>query len=144
MTPDDARRLQDGLAAWARIEPGCRALAVVGSWARGAARPGSDLDFMMLATDRDRWAADDDWLRRVLRGIGFPFARTAQEAYGVTRAWRAWPGPQIELELGVADVDWARLDPVDAGTRRVVNDGLVPLIDKDGLLGALSDACCGS
>jgi hypothetical protein len=68
MTPDDARRLQDGLAAWARIE----------------------------------------------------------------------------LELGVADVDWARLDPVDAGTRRVVNDGVVPLVDKDGLLGALSDACCGS
>lgn len=86
MTPADARRLQDGLAAWARIEPGCRALSVVGSWARGAAGPGSDLDLMMLATDRNRWAADDDWLRQVLRGIGFPLARTAQETYGVTCA----------------------------------------------------------
>lgn len=47
------------------------------------------------------------------------------------------------MELGVADVSWARLAPVDPGTRRVVNDGLVPLIDKDGLLGALTEACRG-
>lgn len=141
MTPDDARRLQDGLAAWARGEPGCRALALVGSWARDAARPDSDLDLMLLATDRDRWAGDDRWLRQALDELGFPSAATSPEAYGVTLAWRVRLAPQMEVELGIADTLWARLDPVDAGTRRVVTDGLKPLVDKDGLLRALVGAC---
>ncbi|RAK69043.1 nucleotidyltransferase domain-containing protein [Phenylobacterium kunshanense] len=143
MTPDDARRLQDGLAAWARIEPGCRALALVGSWVRGAARPDSDLDLMLLATDRDHWAANDGWLRQVLREIGFASVTMAPETYGVTRAWRASLGPQIEVEVGIADQQWAGLNPLDAGTQRVVRDGLKPLVDKDGLLRALVDACDG-
>jgi hypothetical protein len=47
----------------------------------------------------------------------------------------------MEVELGIADTLWARLDPVDAGTRRVVTDGLKPLVDKDGLFRALVGAC---
>lgn len=32
---------------------------------------------------------------------------------------------------------WASIDPIDAGTRRVVSDGFTILIDKDNTLGAL-------
>lgn len=143
MTPDEARRLQDGLAAWVEGEPGCRALALVGSWARGAARVDSDLDLMLLATDHDRWAGDDRWLRQILDELGFPSAMTSPETYGVTQAWRARLAPQVEVELGIADTLWAHLDPVDAGTQRVASDGLKPLVDKDGLLRGLVDACNG-
>lgn len=96
---------------------------------------------MLLATDRDRWAGDDRWLRQALDELGFPSAATSPEAYGVMRAWRVRLAPQMEVELGIADTLWARPDPVDAGTRRVVTDGLKPLVDKDGLLRALVGAC---
>lgn len=136
MTRDEAERLRHALADWAHAEPTCRALAVVGSWARDAPRDDSDLDLMVLTTTRDRWADDDGWLRDLVARLGFRAAAKA-EVYGVTRAWRLWLTPQVELELGIADTSWAETRPVDPGTRRVVRNGMNALVDKDGLLHAL-------
>ena len=33
-----------------------------------------------------------------------------------------------------AERNWASTQPLDDGTRRVVSDGMRPLVDKDGLL----------
>ncbi len=37
-------------AQWARTQPDIRALLLVGSWARDAARPDSDVDLVVLTT----------------------------------------------------------------------------------------------
>ena len=41
--------------------------------------------------------------------------------------------------FGVVDASWARIDPIDDGTRRVVTDGMRVLVDKRALLAALRD-----
>jgi hypothetical protein len=38
-----------------------------------------------------------------------------------------------------AELSWANIFPVDPGTRQVVCDGIRPLVDKDGLLRALTE-----
>jgi hypothetical protein len=47
----------------------------------------------------------------------------------------------LEVELGIGVPSWAAVDPVDAGTRQVVADGIRVLNDRDGTLGALVAAC---
>lgn len=46
----------------------------------------------------------------------------------------------MEVELTLAPLSWADTNPIDDGSRRVVADGLVAVIDKDGLLRAIGDA----
>jgi len=38
----------------------------------------------------------------------------------------------LEVEVGIGPLSWAQIDPVDAGTRRVVTDGCRILHDPDG------------
>ena len=128
-------QLLDQATAWARQQPDIRGLALVGSWARGSARTDSDVDLVVLTSNPHRYLADDDWT-------------TALGAAGVLRT-QAW-GPLterrqllqggLEVEVGVTQPAWAATDPVDAGTRRVVTDGLRILHDPDGRLAALAAA----
>jgi len=140
MSPDQARLLIVGFTEWARDQSTCRALAVVGSWARNAAGPASDLDLLILTTDLPRWTTHALWLADVARHLGSSYIGAAQETHGVARSWRAWLGPNVELELTFAQLSWANTLPVDVGTRRVVSDGIQTLIDKDGLLRTVADA----
>lgn len=137
MTRDEAQRLIEGLAAWAARTPACRALAVAGSWARGEARPDSDLDLVALTPDRDVLATDSGWLEAALKALGFSPSAPVLEVHGVARSWRVLAESGVELELTLAFPEWARLDPIDPGTRRVLEDGIRPLVDKDGLLARL-------
>jgi len=47
----------------------------------------------------------------------------------------------LEVEVGIGPLSWAQIDPVDAGTRRVVTDGCRILHDPDGQLQRLLVAC---
>ena len=140
MTEDEAKRILHGLSARAGREPSWRALAVVGSWARDAARDDSDLDLLILTDSIETWVADDAWLHASLATLGFSDATTALEDYGVAKSWRVSPAADVELELTFAPLIWAKTDPVDSGTRRVVRDGMVAVVDKDGLLRAIQEA----
>lgn len=82
MTRNEAGRLIDGFAEQTRREPSWRALAVVGSWARGTARDDSDLDFLILTDRIGEWSADDAWLRTMVTALGFECTTAALEAYG--------------------------------------------------------------
>jgi hypothetical protein len=46
----------------------------------------------------------------------------------------------LEIELGVGTPRWASVEPIDAGTRKVVTDGMRVLHDPDELLGRLVTA----
>lgn len=140
MTKSEADRLLRGFAEWAEREPSLRGLALVGSWARGTARDDSDLDLMALTDQLGRWAVNDGWLRELVAQLGFTTVTLDCEVYGVARSWRGWLGQAVELELTLADTSWAGAYPVDQGTHRVVGGGLVPLIDKDGLLQSVQEA----
>jgi uncharacterized protein len=117
----------------ARGAPGAVAAALVGSWARGTAGPGSDVDLVVLTGSPERWLDDDRWVA----ALGAGARLVAQRDFGAVQERRVLLRSGLEVELGVARPSWAGLRPVDAGTRRVVGDGLRVLWDSAGLLDAL-------
>ncbi|MFJ4695882.1 nucleotidyltransferase domain-containing protein [Streptomyces sp. NPDC088766] len=112
---------------------------LVGSWARGAGRADSDVDLVVLTAEPGRYVAEDAWGRDLALG-----ELIRNRAWGPVTEWRYVTASGLEVEVGIGPADWARTDPVDAGTRRVVTDGARPLHDPQGLLGALVRACGGS
>jgi len=141
MSPKTAENLTALVAGWVARQPDLLGLALAGSWARGNARPESDLDLVILTTDPDRYRRDAAWLGTL--GLEDAFyrivSRTAAQ-YGVVWSWHLQLEPDATLELAFAGPGWASINPVEAGTRRVVEDGFKILVDKDGRLGALLDA----
>jgi uncharacterized protein len=112
-----------------------RALAVCGSWARGCPRADSDLDLLLLAKEPSEWRTDLDWLRHLpFEQSGFAIHAVETASYGATWSAHIDLGFNIELEITFADTAWASDFPVDSGTLRVVTDGFVVVVDKDGLL----------
>ncbi|MGV1049711.1 MAG: nucleotidyltransferase domain-containing protein [Solirubrobacterales bacterium] len=124
------------LPRWARARPDVRAIALVGSWARGDPGPDSDLDLVLLSDEPGLYADAEDWARE-LGGAG-PVKTRPWGA--ITERRFALPGG-LEVEVGVGRPSWASVAPLDPGTRRVAGDGLKPLHDPDGLLAALVERC---
>jgi len=132
-TLDDRRREVDrllpDLAAWARSHDEVDAVALVGSYARGAARASSDVDVVVLSAAHAVLADDLAWFRRVRPGSAL--LRSATWGPVLERRFRLTSG--LVVELGLAPPAWADL-PLDAGTRRVLRDGYRILHDPRGLL----------
>lgn len=61
-------------------------------------------------------------------------------AQGVVTERRFVTPSGLEAEINIGSRDWAKTDPVDPGTRRVVSDGAV-LYDPEGLLAHLVRVC---
>jgi predicted nucleotidyltransferase len=119
-----------------------RALAVCGSWARGCPRADSDLDLLILAREPSEWRTDLDWLRDLpFEQTGFAIRAVETTTYGAAWSAHIRLGFNIELEVTFAETAWASDAPLDSGTLRVVTDGIVVEVDKDGLLAKLVETC---
>jgi predicted nucleotidyltransferase len=129
---DEVRAIIDTVAAWAAQQGDVRGVVVVGSWARGTARMDSDVDVVVLS---DAHADPGPWTRL----LGGQVIR--QQSWGPLREIRVRRGSGLEVEVGVAPVSWAQVDPVDPGTRRVFTEGHRIVYDPDGTLAALAAAC---
>ncbi|MFI5793959.1 nucleotidyltransferase domain-containing protein [Streptomyces sp. NPDC051677] len=132
----EMRQVVDRVTRWSANRSDVVGLLLVGSCARGAVRPDSDVDFVLLSTATDRYADDDGWARELSLG-----ALVRVQAWGPITERRYVTDSGLEVEMGVGSPDWARADPVDDGTRRVVTDGARPLYDPAGILRALIQAC---
>ena len=119
------------LITWAEGEPRLRAIALVGSHARGTARADSDIDLVILATDPDAFLSDTAWVGR----FGRPGRMSREDWGGVISLRVFYEGAEIEFSFGA--LSWAETDPVDPGTKEVLIDGLQTLYDPDGVLGDL-------
>jgi hypothetical protein len=111
-------------------------LALVGSFARGAARPDSDVDLILLTDDPAAYVFDAGWATDL--GAA-KIVRT--RSWGPLTERRLLLPSGLEVEVGVVLPLWASTDPVDAGTRRVVTDGMRILYDPDHRFAALAAAC---
>ena len=130
-----ARRVDAFLASftdWAAAQPGITAVALVGSWANGTARPDSDVDLVVVAADPTPLLADDTWLHRfgALRSVG-------REDWGLVQSRRVLYDDGLEVEFGVTAAAWLATDPLDPGTARVIRDGARVLLDERGSLALL-------
>ena len=119
--------------------PGAVALALVGSWAAGRGRPDSDVDLVLLTDDPASLLRDDSWHRAF--GEGAALVRTAD--FGALLEQRLRLPSGLEVELCIGGASWAGTEPVDDGTRRVVDDGLQVLWDPEGRLARLLEAVHG-
>ena len=123
----DVEKLVQEVVAWAEKERGLVGVALVGSHARGAARPDSDVDLMLLSPNPQPYLEDRDWLER----FG-PVTAVETEDWGPVTSLRTFYEGGLEVEFGLSTPAWASI-PVDAGTRRVVSDGLRVLYDPEGI-----------
>jgi predicted nucleotidyltransferase len=119
--------LLERVLRWATERPDVRAVVLVGSHARGAARPDSDVDLVLLVERPRDLIADTAWL-----GAFGAVERREIERWGRVVSVRAWYAGGAEAEFGLATPDWATRP--DDGTRRVLGDGARVLLDHDGVL----------
>ncbi len=116
---------------WAGEEESILAVGLVGSYARGTAKPTSDFDLVLLVREPEHFLTTTGWLVRFGRVERFQI-----EDYGMLTSLRAWFSDGKEVEFGFSTKAWATLPP-DAGTRRVVSDGLRVLFERELLLSRL-------
>ncbi len=124
-------KLNQWLAGQAAIE----AVLLVGSFARGTAREGSDVDLVIITSNPQTYLQDDRWIET----FGSP-TRIEHEDWGLLQSKRVFYASGLEVEFGITPPAWAATAPVDAGTRQVVTDGAAIISDPHGLLAALLEA----
>ncbi len=129
------RSLLAGVRAWATDRPDVVAVALVGSWARGDARPESDVDLLLIVRDVAGYLAFPRWLA----AFGQP-GDTTREAVGAAPALRVWYADGLEVEFALVTPVWCSTEPVDPGTAAMVRAGLVAVYDPDEVLARLIDA----
>jgi predicted nucleotidyltransferase len=117
--------------SWVEDEPGIVALALVGSYARDAAREDSDIDLILIAEDPGGLLADQSWPEQ------FGEIRQKQvEDYGKVISLRVFYAHGPEVEFGLAGRDWPR-QPLDEGTHQVIHAGMRVLFEREPILSTL-------
>lgn len=130
-TPEPVARLIHDVQAWAETRRDVLGVALVGSHARQAARPGSDVDLVIVCESPSAYLENAAWIG----AFGRPL-RTDREDWGRVTSVRVRYAGGLEVEFGIADAAWAEA-PLDEGTRRVVKDGCIVLFDRGGVLAGL-------
>jgi AcrR family transcriptional regulator len=125
---DRAGQFIQAFTAWAAGQNDIQALALVGSHARGEARPDSDVDLVVIAAQPERYLRDSAWVAQ------FGEERRRQvEDYGALTSLRIWYADGLEVEYGLTGAWWAA-EPLDAGTREVMRGGIRVLFERGEML----------
>jgi predicted nucleotidyltransferase len=128
MKPEQVQEFLADLTMWAWAQQDIEAVALVGSYARNAATPTSDVDVVILAQEPRLYLQDQTWLQR------FGTIRTQQvEYYGLVTSLRVFYTNGLEVEFGVTSVRWAAA-PLDEGTRQVIAGGMRILFERSPIL----------
>ncbi len=127
-TIEHIRDFLDAFVNWASSQADVHGIALVGSYARAAARDDSDIDLVLLTDTPRKYLDNLKWIER------FGAAEKYQtEDYGKLTSLRVWYQNGPEVEYGITTPDWAAT-PLDAGTRRVISDGMIMLFERGILL----------
>jgi streptomycin adenylyltransferase len=117
--------------AWVSKQQGIEGVALAGSRARDAATEHSDVDLIIVTSERDEYFQSFHWLSQ------FGEVQCCQrETWGAVETIRAKYTNGLEVEYNFADPTWADV-PLDPGTHRVVSEGFRILFDPKGILEAL-------
>src|ERR1043166_3350575 len=97
---------------WVTHQQAVEALALVGSHARGTASETSDVDLMILTSERAQYLLNPVWVP-----LFGDVERVQKETWGAVETIRATYTNGLEVEYNFASSAWADV-PVDPGTRR--------------------------
>jgi predicted nucleotidyltransferase len=127
-TINDIRDFLDDFIAWASAREDVQAVALVGSYARGEARDDSDIDLVLLSDGPPKYLEDLNWIE-----CFGAMEKYQTEDYVKLISIRVWYRNEVEVEYGITTPDWAAT-PLDAGTQRVLRDGMIVLFERGNLL----------
>ena len=116
------------LQTWAQQQPDITGILLVGSYARGTARADSDVDLVILTTQPQRYLDSNSFAEQ----FG-TISKWQKEDWGKVTSIRVWYRDGLEVEFGITLPDWAE-QPLDAGTRQVIADGMKIVFDQAGSL----------
>ncbi len=116
------------VVSWAKVDPGLQAVALVGSYAHQAETEALDIDLVLIAAQPEAYLADTTWVQ----SFGDPLKQLVED-YGKLTSLRVWYSDGREVEFGLTGPGWMNL-PLDAGTQRVIDDGMVILFERDQLI----------
>jgi hypothetical protein len=116
------------ISQWASTRADIQALALVGSYARNAAKETSDVDLVLITTDSNLYLNDPSWVQQ----FG-TVSKQQIEDYGLLISIRVWYTDGHEAEYGITDERWAAV-PLDEGTHRVIADGMRILFERGDIL----------
>ena len=122
------REFLDSFVEWASAREDVQALALVGSYARDEARDDSDIDFVILTSQPEKYLEDLNWMEHFGQ-----VEKYQTEDYGKLTSVRVWYQNGMEVEYGFTTPDWAA-PPLDAGAQRVLRDGMKVLFEQGNLL----------
>ena len=135
MKPAEANAIISAVSSWAMKRSDIRAMALVGSWARGDQNQESDIDLLLLSDCAHEYRDSQEWLTEInFRDSGYRVKSSASANYGVVWSRHIHLLPPAEVELTFAECCWAQTEPVDSGTRSVVKDAFEIIFDKDSML----------
>jgi len=123
-------RFLSAVVQWASDQPDIVAVALVGSHARGTAKPTSDVDLVILTSCPQRYLQATDWATT----FG-SIAEQAMEDWGKVTSLRVWYEGGEEVEFGITTPEWVA-HPIDEGTWKVISYGIRILFDRHGYLAA--------
>lgn len=112
------------------LHPEIAAVALVGSWARGAGTEASDIDLVVIATDPTALLATDDWHRLIDERA--ELVRSSSVGALSERRLRRPDG--LEIEVGIGAPGWLAINPMYPGTAKVLAAGAVAVYDPRGVL----------
>jgi uncharacterized protein len=125
----------DAVKTWAASRSDILAILIVGSHARGTARPDSDVDLVIITETPVYYLQNDQWLSN----FG-SVTQNQDEDWGLLQSRRTFYDDGLEVEFGITTREWAATNPLDDGTRHVIADGAQIVLDPSGLLVKLIDA----
>jgi predicted nucleotidyltransferase len=123
-------RFLGAVVQWASVQPDIVAVALVGSYARGTARPTSDVDLVILTTCPQQYLQVTDWAAT----FG-PVGKQTVEDWGKVASLRVWYEQGREVEFGITTPEWVA-PPIDEGTWKVISGGIRILFDRHEYLAA--------
>jgi predicted nucleotidyltransferase len=137
----EANAIVSAVTSWAIKRGDIRAMALVGSWARGNPTKVSDIDLLFLSDRVYEYRRSQEWLTEIdFAGAGYRLNSSESVTYGVVWSRHVHLLPAAEVELTFAECSWAQTEPVDDGTRGIVKDAFRIIFDKDQMLSRLITA----
>ncbi|MBV6623663.1 MAG: nucleotidyltransferase domain-containing protein [Rivularia sp. (in: Bacteria)] len=108
------------VANWAQARSEILALALVGSHARGEAKPESDIDLMFVTSDTEFFRQDCDWLHEISwENINYKILKWNDAQYGVVWSRHVYLAnltnefnKELKIEFSFGLPSWASINPI--------------------------------
>lgn len=124
--------LLNEFSKWSKKQNEIMGVAIVGSFARGDFYADSDVDLVIITTDKmntiDTIYSQFHYDEMIHHSI---------EEWGILTSLRIFYKNELEIEYGVVSNQWIE-EPLDEGTKEVVENGFKILVDKENIFSSVT------